>query len=73
MNDHDKSNLQYILSLDLNQFKEWATTISKDDIHYATELLKHANIEISEQGLSFLEDTNIDVTEASNLLKKYML
>lgn len=72
MNDHDKSNLNFILNLDEDQFDKWYAKISPDDVDYAIELLKQARSQLY-MAQSELLDPIEDVTEAKSLLKKFML
>jgi hypothetical protein len=44
MNDHDKSNLMFLLSLPTKQLKQWYMEISEDDRLYAEELLEQAHL-----------------------------
>jgi len=74
MNDYDRSQLNYIMSLDDQQFELWAMSIPTDDIQYAIELIQAARLEsaIQEQELlDQLEDS--DLAEANAVLKKFML
>ena len=68
MNEHDRENLLFIISLNEEQFNEWYATISMDDVEYAIELCKAARAE-----LSMNLDTVSDLSEANSILKKYML
>lgn len=72
MNKHDKDNYLFLMSLDPKQFDEWFMTIDDDDIQYAMELFRMARLEIAEQIATVLDDVQ-DVTEASNLLKRFTL
>lgn len=74
MNDYDRSQLNYIMSLDDYEFELWAMSIPDDDIRYAIELIQQARLEnaIQEQELlDQLEDS--DLGEARAVLKKFML
>lgn len=68
MNDHDRSNFQFIMSLSLEQFDEWYTNISSDDVDYAIELCQAARLE-----LAMNVDEVKDVTQAKQTLKRFML
>lgn len=72
MNDHDRSNLNFILSLNEKRFDEWCATLSEDDVDYALELLKAARTEVMLQAAT-LSDEIKDTTEAMNVLKGFML
>lgn len=74
MNDHDRSQLNFIMSLSDEAFEEWALSIPNDDIKYAMELIQAARLEnsIQEQELlDLLEDS--DLAEANAVLKKFRL
>ena len=74
MNDHDRSNLDFILSLDRNRFEEWANSISDDDIDYAIELIRAAWAEMVELQHDIIEEAlGENFTEANAVLKKFML
>lgn len=72
MNTYDRNNLNFILSLDENGFDEWSATLSADDIDYALELLRKARSEVIMK-VAECVDSIEDFTEASMLLKKFML
>lgn len=74
MNDWDKNNLQFILSLDETQFDEWYSSISDDDAEYAMELLKQARSIVSVQ-LAELYDEKAeeDLSDAKNVLGRFTL
>jgi hypothetical protein len=74
MNPYDRSQLNYIMSLDDQQFELWALSIPNDDIQYAIELIQAARLEAAVQEqelLDLLEDS--DLAEANAVLKKFML
>jgi hypothetical protein len=68
MNDYDRNNFEFIMSLSPQQFDEWYASISLDDIEYAIELCQAARLE-----MALNADTVEDLTEANNALKKFML
>jgi hypothetical protein len=72
MNDHDRNNLQFILSLDEKAYDEWTASLSEDDVDYALELLKAARTEVMMQAASFADEVE-DCTEANAILKGFML
>lgn len=74
MNDYDRSQLNYIMSLTDAEFEYWSMSIPEDDVRYAIELIQQARLEnaIQEQELlDQLEDS--DLSEANEVLKKFML
>lgn len=72
MNDWDKNNLQFILSLNEDQFEDWYAALDEDDIVYAMELLKTARTEVNMQLVSLHDDIE-DVTDAATILKQFTL
>lgn len=68
MNDYDKNNLNFIMSLSPLEFKAWGNTISADDMDYAIGLLKQARTETIIQTLEIYDEVD-DVNQAGELLK----
>jgi hypothetical protein len=68
MNNHDRNNFEFIMSLSPQQFDEWYTTISLDDVEYAIELCKAVRME-----MALNTDEVKDLTEANQVLKSFML
>lgn len=74
MNQHDRDQLNYIMSLSDEEFETWALSVPADDIQYAMELIQAARTEsfLQEQELlDAIEDS--DLNEARDVLKKFML
>ena len=74
MNQHDREQLNYIMSLSDQAFDDWAQSISIKDVQYAVELIQAARTEsfmIEQELLDALEDS--DLAEANAVLKKFML
>ena len=72
MNDWDKNNLQFILSLNEDEFSDWYECLDDDDVAYAMELLQTARTEVNMQ-LASLHDEIDDVTDAKTFLTKFTL
>jgi hypothetical protein len=72
MNDWDKNNLQFILSLNEKDFEIWYECLDQDDIEYAMELLKQARTEVNMQLVS-LNDEVEDLSAANKVLKQFTL
>ena len=72
MNDHDRSNLQFILSLDEDGFDKWTATLSEDDVDYALELLKAARTNLIVEAAKLTDEVE-DTTDAMGVLKGFML
>ena len=74
MNQHDRDNLQYIMSLSEHEFEVWASKITQDDLDYALEIMRARRLEIAEQeqDLEYKLEYS-DFSEANAVLKKFML
>jgi hypothetical protein len=72
MNDHDKSNLDFIRSLSEEAFDEWSASLSEDDVEYALELLRTARSELAVMHAEIFDELE-DTTQAQQVLKKFML
>jgi len=74
MNKHDQDNVNFIMSLNDEQFEAWADEATEDDIQYALEILQTARVErmLQEQDmLDLIADS--DLTEARAVLQKFRL
>jgi len=72
MNDHDRSNLNFLLNITTEVFDDWMDQADTDDIDYALELLAMHKSELV-VGLLELKDNVEDTTQANQVLKKFML
>lgn len=71
MNDWDKNNLNFIRSLNEQQFDEWASTLPEDDVDYAVELIQRARMELM---YNHLDEVNEAAVETANeYLRKFRL
>lgn len=78
MNKHDQDNVNFIMSLDDEQFEIWADSATEDDIQYALEILQAARVERMFQEQDLLEElldriVEADLSEARAVLQKFML
>lgn len=72
MNEHDRNNLNFILSLDKQEdFERWAKTLSMDDMNYAIELIKAETTKVIMLHAE-VYDTVEDTALARLVLKKFM-
>lgn len=69
MNEHDRSNLNYILSMSYYEFEKWAKTLSQDDMEYAIELIKRGRSEIMVQTLELYDEVK-SVDQATDIISK---
>ena len=72
MNDWDKNNYNFIMSLSPKEFDEWASGLEQDDVDYAIELIQQARRELSLLEAE-LTDNVEDLVQARNVLKQYTL
>jgi hypothetical protein len=76
MNDYDKSNLEFLMSLkNQKEWKQWAECCDEDDFAYAMELLQTALAEIEVHHMELVESLQeeIDTTEAQSVLSRFKL
>lgn len=78
MNQHDRNNLNFLLSIDGAALKEWQATVSQDDLDYAMELLQAYSQELKERSKALvieakLEQQDDSYPEAMSVLSKFML
>ena len=52
MNEHDRSNLKFLLNASAETLKDWWDKVDEDDHQYAQELLAMAALELKEQALA---------------------
>jgi hypothetical protein len=72
MNDDDRNNLNFLLTVSQKVFEEWFDQADQDDVDYALELLARRKTELNLQELEFADQVQ-DCTEAQNILKGFML
>jgi hypothetical protein len=72
MNDHDRNNLNFLLTVSQKVFEEWFDQADQDDVDYALELLAKRKAELTLQELEFADDVE-DITQANSILKGFML
>jgi hypothetical protein len=72
MNDWDKNNLDFIMSLSSKEFDAWYECLDDDDIKYAMELLAQARAEVADH-LTSLKEEVVDLSQAKKVLCKYTL
>jgi hypothetical protein len=75
MNEYDRNNLHFILSLkDPAEWEAWAETLSEDDLRYALELIKIAQAESLVQMMELQEamqaEDGLDCTEAMSFINR---
>ena len=71
MNEHDRSNLAFLLSLSPSAFDAWFKTITVDEMDYALELIHAYRLELA--ALAASDDADIDVSEAMTYLDRFRI
>ena len=72
MNNHDRKNLEFLISADKDTIKEWYSTVEEDDHLYASELIAIYSAELKMFEI-LMEDTVDDLSMASEILNSYTL
>ncbi len=77
MNDHDKGNLEFLMSLRTEQdWNDWWEATTEDDHQYALELIVAARLELSVRTYELLDEIPAgeeDLTLAKQVLSRYTL
>ena len=71
MNDRDKQNLEFLMSITPETLRDWFNTVSQDDIDYAKELLDRADLVAAAQ--ECIDAQNIDCTIAKQILSQFTM
>jgi hypothetical protein len=73
MNQHDRDNLMFLLSIDDATFKDWYKQMDQDDHEYAQELLDMYALELKERSLELLVEAQLvldpNYTLANDVIK----
>lgn len=72
MNEFDRDNLEFFLTVSTSEFDEWADQASMEDINYAIKLIQTARLELVNQEIDLLDQVE-DISEAKQFLKKFTL
>jgi hypothetical protein len=73
MNEHDKSNLEFLLTADAAVIRDWATQMNPDDILYAQELLLQHAADLRERSREILVEAEMARLDNSyELAKDYL-
>lgn len=70
MNQHDRSNLEFLLQSDPLTLFNWMNTTSPDDIDYATELLNKYSQELDIRAALLAEPADNEYPEARSLINR---
>lgn len=69
MNNWDRDNLNFLLTIDSETFEDWLQQADADDVDYAIELLRAAKSELIVEQMEVL-DTVQDVDIANNFIEQ---
>ena len=72
MSDHDRDNLNFLLTISPESLNAWIAQADVDDVDYALELLALRKSEIFVRLLDASDDVE-DMSEANALLKSFTL
>jgi hypothetical protein len=72
MNQHDKDNLQFLLTATPDVLKNWYDSVDRDDHEYAIELIRLHTAEIIVHNLEAADNVE-DLSEARQVLARYRL
>ena len=72
MNDYDRSNLDFLLSINKATLKDWYNKMSSDDIDYASEIMTLYSAELAMKS-ALLNDDVADISAANKILKQFRL
>lgn len=72
MNQYDRRNFEFIMTLNEEEFDEFFSSVGEDDIQYAIELIQEARSELIQKELEYLDQVE-DVSQASVVLKQFTL
>lgn len=72
MDEHDRENLNFLMSCTDQAFAEWLEQCDDDDAAYALELIRYAQTELQLEEWS-LRDKMMETSEANELLKTFKL
>ncbi len=73
MNDYDKNNYEYVMSLSEDEYDMFLETASEDDLNYLQELMDQKKVDL-QMNIHEFEDklSSLDTSLAMDVLKKYM-
>lgn len=74
MNDYDRENFDFMMSLSEQDFEDFFAGMPEDDVQYAIELIRLARSEMLVQEHELLDAlAESDLSEARSVLQKFML
>jgi hypothetical protein len=69
MNDWDRDNLNFLLTISSETFEDWLEQADEDDIDYAIELLRAAKSELIIEQMEVLDMVQ-DTSTANNFIEQ---
>jgi hypothetical protein len=69
MNNWDRDNLNFLLTIDSETFEDWLQQADEDDIDYAIELLRAAKSELIVEQMEVLDMVQ-DTSTANNFIEQ---
>ena len=77
MNQHDRKNLEFLLTADIAVIRDWAGKMDSDDIIYAQELLMQHADDLRERSREILIEAkmmrNSSLDQAREILDRFTL
>lgn len=70
MNDHDKQNLNFLLTASPEVIADWFTKVDQDDIDYAHELLAMAAEELRQDAIALRVEAELANLDSYDLAKQ---
>ncbi len=64
MNEHDRQNLNFLLTASPAVIADWMSVVDQDDIDYAHELLAMAALELKEEALALRIEAELSVMDS---------
>jgi hypothetical protein len=64
MNEHDRQNLNFLLTASPAVIAEWMSVVDQDDVDYAHELLAMAALELKEEALTLRIEAELSVMDS---------
>jgi hypothetical protein len=64
MNEHDRQNLNFLLTASPTVIADWMSVVDQDDIDYAHELLAMAALELKEEALALRIEAELSVMDS---------
>lgn len=69
MDQRDKQNLNFLLSVNEETFRDWLMQASNDDLEYAIEIIRKAKIELITKQIERMDEVS-DFKEAKTVIEK---